>query len=106
MCIRDSAFTAPAYLGARFAGPHTIWYSSGGQTPQLFTLDLPTGKSVRGSVPRDIGMRPILSPDHRWLVYATRRNEQTSLRLRELATGDERWLVRNAQHLSLIHISE
>ena len=43
-------------------------------------------------------MRPILSPDHRWLVYATRRNEQTSLRLRELATGDERWLVRNAQH--------
>ena len=93
-----NAFTAPAYLGARFAGPHTIWYSSGGQTPQLFTLDLPTGKSVRGSVPRDIGMRPILSPDHRWLVYATRRNEQTSLRLRELATGDERWLVRNAQH--------
>jgi hypothetical protein len=43
-------------------------------------------------------MRPIPSPDGQWLVYATRHNDQTALRLRELATGDERWLVRNAQH--------
>jgi len=89
---------APAYLGARFSGPQTIWYSTGGQTAQLFTLDLATGKSVRRTVPRAIGMRPIPSPDGRWLVYATRRNDETALRLRELATGDERWLVRNAQH--------
>ena len=89
---------APAYLGARFSGPKTLWYSTGGQGAQLFTLDLATGRSVRRTVPREIGMRPIPSPDGQWLVYATRHNDQTALRLRELATGDERWLVRNAQH--------
>jgi Tol biopolymer transport system component len=89
---------APAFLGARFSGPKTVWYSTGGQGAQLFTLDLTTGKSVRRTVPRDIGMRPIPSPDGQWLVYATRHNDRTALRLGELATGDERWLVRNAQH--------
>ena len=94
---RGGAGGAPTYLGARFAGPQTIWYSTGGQGAQLFTLDVATGKSIRRTVPRGIGMRPIPSPDGQWLVYATRRNDETALRLRELATGDERWLVRNAQ---------
>jgi len=41
-------------------------------------------------------MRPTLSPDGRWLVYATRvEGYWTGLRLRDLTTGDEQWLVRD-----------
>jgi len=37
-------------------------------------------------------MRPALSPDGARLVYGTRYDTQTGLRLRDLATGDDRWL--------------
>ncbi|HSB53478.1 MAG TPA: amidohydrolase family protein, partial [Gemmatimonadales bacterium] len=37
-------------------------------------------------------MRPVLSPDGRWLVYAVRHDGETGLRLRDLQNGDERWL--------------
>lgn len=36
--------------------------------------------------------RPALSPDGRWMVYGTRFNTQTGLRLRDLNTGEDRWL--------------
>jgi Tol biopolymer transport system component/imidazolonepropionase-like amidohydrolase len=36
--------------------------------------------------------RPTLSPDGNWLVYGTRHIDQTRLRIRDLRTGDERWL--------------
>jgi hypothetical protein len=42
-------------------------------------------------------MRPVLSPDGRWLAYGTRRDSITALVLRDLATGDERLLAPNAQ---------
>jgi Tol biopolymer transport system component len=38
------------------------------------------------------GFRPLLSPDGTRLVYGTRVDNQTGLRIRELATGEERWL--------------
>ncbi|MDE0365066.1 MAG: amidohydrolase family protein [Gammaproteobacteria bacterium] len=38
-------------------------------------------------------MRPVLSPDGGTLVYGTRYEQQTGLRVRELATGRDRWLV-------------
>ncbi len=37
--------------------------------------------------------RPALSPDGKWLVYGTRHDTATGLRIRDLATGDERWLA-------------
>jgi Tol biopolymer transport system component len=37
--------------------------------------------------------RPALSPDGKWLVYGSRHDAQTGLRLRDLATGEERWLA-------------
>ncbi|MCW5581647.1 MAG: PD40 domain-containing protein, partial [Luteimonas sp.] len=37
--------------------------------------------------------RPALSPDGRLLAYATRHGGQTGLRLRDLGTGDDRWLA-------------
>jgi Tol biopolymer transport system component len=41
--------------------------------------------------------RPAESPDGTLLVYGTRSDAETGLRLRELATGEERWLVRPIQ---------
>ena len=38
-------------------------------------------------------MRPVLSPDGARLVYGTRYEQQTGLRVRDLATGRDRWLV-------------
>ena len=38
------------------------------------------------------GFRPLLSPDGSKLVYGTRVDNQTGLRIRDLATGEERWL--------------
>jgi Tol biopolymer transport system component len=88
---------ATSYLGARFVSATELWYASA-QNPQLFTLNLRTGKSIRRTSPRTLAFRPIPSPDGKWLVYSTRRNDVTALRLRDLATGDERWLKLNAQH--------
>ena len=36
---------------------------------------------------------PQVSPDGKWLVYATRYDAETGLRLRDLTSGDEQWLV-------------
>jgi Tol biopolymer transport system component len=38
------------------------------------------------------GIRPLLSPDAAWLVYATRYETKTGLRIRNLRTGEDRWL--------------
>jgi len=37
-------------------------------------------------------MRPGLSPDGKFLLYATRHETETGLRLRNLATGEDRWV--------------
>jgi Tol biopolymer transport system component len=42
--------------------------------------------------------RPALSPDGTKLVYGTRLDNETGLRLRDLATGEERWLKLPVQH--------
>src|SRR5262249_13890497 len=51
------------------------------------TGDEDTITSAQGS-----GFRPLLSPDGSKLVYGTRVDNQTGLRIRELATGEEKWL--------------
>ncbi len=38
------------------------------------------------------GIRPVLSPDGRSFVYGTRFNTQTGLRIRDLVSGEDRWL--------------
>ena len=42
--------------------------------------------------------RPVVSPDGRYLVYATRFDNQTGLRLRDLQTGDDKWLAFPVTH--------
>lgn len=39
------------------------------------------------------GLRPVLSPDGRYLVYGMRRDAQTGLRIRDVRNGSEEWLV-------------
>ena len=43
-------------------------------------------------------LRPVLSPDGRMLVYGTRHDGQSGLRARNLATGEDRWLLYPIDH--------
>jgi Tol biopolymer transport system component len=43
------------------------------------------------------GFRPLLSPDGSKLVYGTRIDNETGLRIRDLASGEERWLKKPVQ---------
>ena len=64
---------------------------------QIGVFDRETGKTYARTNAPGAGMRPELSPDGKWLVYATREDSNTALRLRDLATGDERWLAPSVQ---------
>lgn len=41
---------------------------------------------------------PTLSPDGKWVVYGSRFNDETGLVLRELKSGEEKWLAYPVQH--------
>src|SRR3989475_614526 len=60
---------------------------------ELAIYDRQTGKVFPQTDLYGGAMRPVLSPDGKWLVYATRHDAETGLRLRNLASGDEQWLV-------------
>ena len=64
---------------------------------QIGVYDRETGKTYARTNAPGAAMRPELSPDGKWLVYATREDSNTALRLRDLATGDERWLAQSVQ---------
>jgi Tol biopolymer transport system component len=90
-------------LGVAFGkDPRYVWFAERrGQwiynTPmsdyRLMVYDRESGE-VNGRESRwGSAMRPTLSPDGKYLVYATRHIDQTYLRIRDLQSGDERWLV-------------
>jgi Tol biopolymer transport system component len=60
---------------------------------QLAVYDRETGESFGRTARYGSAFRPTLSPDGRWLVYGTRHEDQTGLRIRDLGTGSERWLA-------------
>ena len=60
---------------------------------QLAVYDRETGEDYERTSRYGSAFRPTISPDGRWLVYGTRHEHQTGLRLRELSTGEERWLA-------------
>lgn len=90
-------------IGAAFGpDPRYVWYAQrtgdwqyNAILPQyqLAVYDRRTGKSTVMSDRYGSAFRPALSPDGKWLVYGTRHDAQTGLRLRDLATGEERWLA-------------
>ncbi len=74
---------------------------------QLAVYDRQTQEIYPYSNAQGGGMRPVLSPDGRWLVYATRFHADTGLRLRDLYSDEEKWLhypvqldAQEAQHAS------
>ena len=82
-----------------FAARTGDWqYNSIGPQYQLHVLDRETGRRSQMTTRFGSGFRPTLSPDGRWLVYGTRFETQTGLRLRDLDTQEERWLAFPVQH--------
>jgi Tol biopolymer transport system component len=94
---------APSRLGASVSpdGRYIFMAQSvaggpGGNTAlprwQIARLDMRTGDVDVITQAEGSGMRPLVSPDGRLLVYATRHETQTGLRVRDLGTGADRWL--------------
>jgi Tol biopolymer transport system component len=64
---------------------------------QIGVFDRLTGRTFTKTNAVGGAVRPELSPDGKWLAFATRNGAETSLKLRDLATGDEQWLVQKIQ---------
>lgn len=60
---------------------------------QIYRHDRETGDVSQITNAQGSAMRPVLSPDGKWLVFATRYKTDTGLRIRNLETGAERWLA-------------
>jgi Tol biopolymer transport system component/imidazolonepropionase-like amidohydrolase len=60
---------------------------------QVYRHDRETGDASQVTNARGSAMRPVISPDGKWLVYGTRHKTQTGLRVRNIETGAERWLA-------------
>lgn len=82
------------YSGARTGA---AGYNQMMGTTQVVMYDRETGRVVPRSMNLGTGFRPAVSPDGKWLAYGSRRMATTGLKLRELASGDEKWLATDIQ---------
>ena len=64
---------------------------------QLTAYDRQAGTETSLTAGAGGAFRPITSRDGRWLVYATRTGPRTALRIRDLQTQEDRWLVAEIQ---------
>ncbi|MCB0280079.1 MAG: PD40 domain-containing protein, partial [Calditrichaeota bacterium] len=90
-------------MGAAFGNdPRYIWYAQrngdwqyNAVMPQyqIARYDRETGKSETMTSRYGSAMRPALSPDGKYLVYASRYEQETGLVIRTLSTGEENWLA-------------
>jgi Tol biopolymer transport system component/imidazolonepropionase-like amidohydrolase len=64
---------------------------------QVLSYDMETGEETALTAGQGGGLRPITSPDGRWLVYATRAGTRTALRIRDLSSHEDTWLVEETQ---------
>lgn len=60
---------------------------------QVAAYDFETGKIATITSRYGSAFTPVLSPDGKWLVYGSRYEDKTGLVLRDIKTGDERWLA-------------
>lgn len=60
---------------------------------QIIRFNRDTSETTTITNAQGSAMRPLLSPDGKHLVYATRWKTQTALRVRDLETSQERWLT-------------
>jgi Tol biopolymer transport system component/imidazolonepropionase-like amidohydrolase len=60
---------------------------------QIVRFDRETSETATITNAQGSAMRPVLSPDGKKLVYATRYETGTGLRVRDLETSEDRWLI-------------
>jgi Tol biopolymer transport system component len=68
-------------------------YNAVGPQYQLYVYDRENGKTSQMSTRFGSAFRPAISPDGKLLVYATRYQTKTGLRVRNLETQGEEWLA-------------
>ena len=68
-------------------------YNAGMPQYNLYTLDRRTGRRELRESQEGGAFRPALSPDGKYVVFGSRYEAQTGLRIRDLETGEERWLA-------------
>jgi tricorn protease-like protein len=66
-------------------------------TTQVVMYDRETGRLERRTLNLGTGFRPQVSPDGKTLAYGSRRMAITGLKLRDLASGDEKWIANEIQ---------
>jgi Tol biopolymer transport system component len=77
-----------------YAGRNGDWtYNALFPQLQIYRYDREKGQSTLMTSRYGSGFRPAISPDGKWLVYGTREGAETGLRIRNLDSGDERWLA-------------
>jgi len=82
----------PRYLW--FAARMGDWqYNALGPQYQLYVWDKESGRTSQMTTRFGSAFRPALSPDGKYLVYATRFETKTGLRVRNLETQQEDWLA-------------
>jgi Tol biopolymer transport system component len=64
---------------------------------QLAVYDRDAGTRTTMTSRYGSAFRPALSPDGKWLAYGSRHDAETGLVLRELASGEERWIAHPVQ---------
>ncbi|HVF47499.1 MAG TPA: amidohydrolase family protein [Pyrinomonadaceae bacterium] len=62
---------------------------------QVYRFDRETSEVSRITNTQGSAIRPVLSPDGKNLIYATRFETKTALRVRNLESNQERWLINN-----------
>ena len=75
------------------AHPGRFKYNANTGRFQVYRKNLETGEVEVLTSEYGGGLRPILSPDGKKLVYATRYDGKTGLRIRDVETRNERWLA-------------
>ena len=102
-----SGSPAARMMGATFGpDPRYVWFAQRSGSwqynavlpqYQLVVYDRETGSRTTMSARYGSAFRPAVSPDGRWLVFGSRHDAETGLRIREIETGEERWLAHPIQ---------
>lgn len=96
---KDTTLTTGAAFGP---DPRYVWYAQRKKSwqynaiypqYQIWMYDRETGRAAVRTSRVGSALRPTLSPDGKWMVYASRYEAKTGLVLRDMNSGDEKWLA-------------